>query len=133
MSPQIINTITGYIYAGTSFPIRFDCQSSEENIPLNISSVKVYIKLADAAISSTDQYINGRDGTNNVNLQIVNSTVKFDMMPADNQLANDSDDPSYFETHSIIFEIFYNNDTDKFFEEFRINIIKPPVGLLEET
>jgi hypothetical protein len=124
MSNKIVHIINEPIFAGTSYDIAFDCQQIN-NDPLNPSSVKVYVMLT--GDYNQPQYINNRNGSNSAGLNFNESSISLHLSPGDSALLNEDGGHDFYEIHSIIFEVSYNNDTDKFFEEFRINIIKAPV------
>ena len=123
MSIKTIHKVSEEIFEGTSLNINFDCLDiDDESLP--ISSIKVYVFVADR--EDVSEYINGRDGSNSANLTFTDNHVVFDLMPPDNIVVND--DVRYFETHSVLFEMFYNSDTDVAKVEFRVAVKRCPVS-----
>ncbi len=127
MSVKVTENVEREYFEGTSIPLKFDCITDDKPPqPIPISSAKVYIFVTDVKDESgMPIYINGRDGTNLTNLTINGNTVTFDLMPADNVLVL-TDPNRYHETHSILFEVFYNSDTDVMKVEFAIRVKKDP-------
>ena len=128
MSIKITEYVERPIFTGTSFPIRFDCMTNDVPAkPLPVSSVNVYVFLSDIKDDNGDPiYINDRDGSNRANLSFDGNTIIMDLMPADNALVIEDDNNVYSESHAVLFEIFYNNDTDSFKTELIIKVERDP-------
>jgi len=115
---NIIIKIPQFIFEQSTYDISFDCKQID-GLELNPSDVKVYVFLT--GDYDPPQYINNRNGSDSTGLVLNEDSISFHMSPADNAMVL-TEVGSYFETHSVLFEIFYNSANDKIFIEFQIKI-----------
>jgi hypothetical protein len=119
VSDKIVRVIRTPIHENSSYDFELADFFQIDDSALTISDVKVYVYLA--GDYDPPVYINDRDGSNNEGLTLLNNAVSFHMSPKDNVIVL-TDKPHRYETHTVLFEIFYNSGADKFYVEFELKI-----------